>query len=316
MLILALVADCGFLTHRAIASVPIKEFKRMPPDHAKGLLALVRLGAPAIIFIWLLSTAAAAVLFFQAVNVSYWLGALIAGLIGLEVIRGYLFLKPGSWFWRQANWFSQAVAWLLHFAEPLLKRLPNKQPESIYLHLFETEDLLDLLKRQQHQADNRISQEDLTTARATLSFSAKTVAQTMVPIKNVRLVLPDEAIGPHLMDELHAAGYSSFPIGKKVGKKLPPEISGTVYLTDLVANSLKATAGQVASDEVVYIEESKKLSEALETFLKAKSLLLIVRNEREEPVGALWLEDVLEQLLGRSMKQEVDVPADADARQK
>jgi len=304
----------------AINALPARELRRRArsdlPDarSAYRISKLVNYGWVVKFLLWLFGTATAVVLVLWSTKTSYLLATAIASLIGLLVLYRRRLPNSSGLLNSLAGWLAVGMAWLLHFIEPLLNKLPHKENRQLNTGLFETADLEDLLKLQAHQPDNRISFEDLDTARAALSFSTKTVASVMVPIKDVRIVLPDEAIGPHLMDELHASGYSSFPVGKKVGKKLPLQIEGTVYLKDLVANPLKTIASQVATDEVSYIAADKKLIEALEEFLRGHTLLLIVSNEREEPVGAVWLEDILERLLGRKVLPEVDNPADADIR--
>lgn len=315
MLVLAFLADNGLLVHRADVSLPRQELRRLPRRLSKGLLALQEIGTPAYLFICLLATASAAVLFWLSAKISYWLGAAVALAVGIEVYRSYRYLRPGGLLWRETNLFAYGVAKLLQPLAPWLAKLPFKKPQSPHSRLYQTEDLIDLLDRQVHQADNRISQTDLDTARSALTFSQKNIKSVMVPINKVRLVLPNEVVGPHLMDELYEQGYSAFPIGKKIGKKMPPEITGTVYVKDLAGGPHKQNVDQLAINEVSFIEDDKNLSEALEAFLKTRTLLLIVKSERDELVGALWLEDVLAQLLGRKVVVEVENPADADIRE-
>ena len=315
MVVLAYLADNGLLVHRADSSVPHKEQRRMSRGLSNGLLGLHQIGGPAYLSICLISTASAAVLFWLSAEISYWLGGVVALAVGIEVYRSNKYLKPGGWLWRWTNLFAYVVTKLLQPLAPWLSRLPFKSPRSEHSRLFETDDLIDLLHRQARQADNRISQTDLDTAKAALTFADKTIKSALVPINKVRLVLPDEVVGPHLMDELYEQGYSAFPVGKKIGKKLPPEITGIVYVKDWLGKSPHQTVDQLAVNDFSYIEEAKNLNQALEAFLKTRSLLLIVINEREEVVGALWLEDVLEQVVGRKVVAEVENPADADIRE-
>ncbi len=316
----------GFLTSLlldwAINVLPTKELRRRTrsdrPNHttAKYLYAFKSYGWVTNAFLWIVGTATAATLIVWSTKSSYVLTAAAAVLISLLTVKHRQVQTTRRWLWTLSGWIARFLAWLFSLIEPLLVKLPKSRKAHIsHSRLYETEDLVDLINRQNKQTDNRISQEDLATARAALSFSDKTVASVMLPIGKVRIALPDETIGPHLMDELYESGYSSFPVGKKVGKKLPPKLQGTVYLKDLVASTHKQTVSQVATDETAYIENDRKLIEALETFIRAKTSPLIVTNEREEPVGALWLEDVLAQLLGRKVSPEADNPADADIRQ-
>lgn len=305
----------------ALNVLPVKELHRRarsePKDHtAKHVYDLLIVGWPGRALNWLAVTVSAAVLFAMALKESYWLAAFVAMLIGLAVAERSRLGEASGWQWKLAGYKAKALVWLFGQLQPALGKLPATKPYQPDTRLYELEDLLDLLGRQPHKPGNRIGEEDLQTAKASLTFSAKKVSQVTVPMKDVRIVLPNEDIGPHMMDELYATGYATFPVGKKVGKKLPPELSGVVYLDDLVAESLKAKASDVMINEIHSIGQDRSLTEVLETFLKWHCSLLVVVDEREEAIGGLWLEDVLAQLLGRKVTPEADNPADADERQK
>lgn len=310
------------LVNSALNSLPPRELHRRArselPGHAaaKRLASFSNYGRASSWLLWLVITTIAAILIIWAARTSVWLAILTIILISLLLILADKPILAGNWQYSLAGYLAAVDAWLLHWFEPLFGKLSSGKPKSEPTWLYEAEDLLNLLARQVKQADNRISEQDLATARAALSFSTKHVSELMVPMRDVRIVLPDEAIGPHLMDELYATNHLAFPVGRKVGKKLPPELTGTVYLDDLVNKSLKGTAAEVMNERLFFISQNQTLNEALETFIRAHNTLLIVINEREEPIGALWLEDVLAQLAGRRIMPELDNPADADEREK
>jgi CBS domain containing-hemolysin-like protein len=305
-----------------LESLPPKELHRRARSDLPGNEAATRIGRLAAygmvakIFIWLIAIASIATLLIWAIRTSLWLGAAVLVFENLAALVTNKLVKPGNWLFNIAGHLAAAAAWLLHFLDPLWTKLPKAKTKTEHSRLYENEDIVELLERQVRQPDNRTTKEDLETAKAALGFNDKKVSDVAVALKDVRLVLPDESIGPHLMDELYVAGHSVFPVGKKVGKKLPPELSGVVYLDDLVENSLRGNVNSVMVKELHHIGQAQTLNQALESFLKYHNTLLIVDDERDEPVGVIWLEDVLEQLLGRKISPDIDNPADADAREK
>lgn len=317
---LYLLFTASLLLGAAIDSLPPKELHRRSrselPGHiaAKRIAKLMDYGYVPRVLIWLAATASAAVLIIWALKTSLILGVLaivvVISLIGVAQSH-----SPASWQYRIVSYLAVALVWLLHWLDPIWAKLPSPISKSAHSRLYELDDLADLLKRQANQIDNRIADSSLKTAESALKFASKKVADLAVPLKDVRLVLPSESVGPHLMDELYASGHSAFPVGKKVGHKLPPDLQGAVYLADLVSNSLRGNVSQVMIHELSFIDPQVTLEQALELFLKNHSSILIVNNERDEPTAALWLEDVVSQLVGHKVSAQTDHPADADDRE-
>lgn len=318
---LYLLFTASLLLGAAIDSLPPKELHRRSRSElsghtaAKHIAKLLDYGYVPRVLIWLVATASATVIIIWALKTSLILGVLtivvVISLIGVAQSR-----SPASWQYRMVSYLAVALVWLLHWLDPIWAKLPSPISKPAHSRLYELDDLADLLKRQANQIDNRIADSSLKTAESALKFASKKVADLSVPLKDVRLVLPSESVGPHLMDELYASGHSAFPVGKKVGRKLPPDLQGAVYLADLVSNSLRGNVSQVMIHELSFIDPQVTLEQALELFLKNHSSILIVNNERDEPEGVLWLETVLSQLVGRQIKSEIDNPAGADEREK
>lgn len=264
------------------------------------------------VIIWLIGTASAAIIIIWSSKIDYTNTAVLVVVISLltTVHRGMG--KPNGIFWSMSGFLAGGLVSLLR----LLRVPPKKISAKTNYKFYEVTDLYEFFKTLSNQKDSRISERDLTAAEAALGFSAKDVKSVMKPMKEVRIVLPDEYIGPHLMSELYASGYAAFPVGKKPDRKSAPVFEGTVYIKDLTTNPNSKSVAQLMSDKVAYIKESQSLSEALETFLNSRQFLLIVQNIKNESVGVIWIEDVLAQLMGRSFAAEREIPADADNREK
>ena len=178
----------------------------------------------------------------------------------------------------------------------MVSRRPK--PPHPHTRAYEKEDLVTLIKRQGTQADNRISRADLQTALGALSFGDKTVGSVMTPRRKVKMVEAGEPIGPHLMDELHVSGQTSYPVVKGSLKSSSLELVGTLYLRDIVGVEERGKVSDLMKKPVCYINERQPLGGALSAFAKTKSHLLVVVNNFEEIVGTLSFEDILSVLLG------------------
>ncbi len=322
IVLLTLIFFAALLLGTVLENIPDKELHRRSRSDLPGQSAAKRLGrlsAYGIVakgFIWLLAIASIAILLIWAFRTSVWLAVAVLVFENLAGVVADKLVEPGNLLFNLAGLLAGGVAWFLHWFDPLIAKLPKPKTKAKHSRLYESEDVIELLERQARQTDNRIDPNDLKTVKSALGFGSKKVSDLAVKLNEVRLVLPDESVGPHLMDELYASGHSAFPVGKKVGKKLPPELSGLVYMEDLVANPLQGSVSQLMSRGLTYITGDLTLEKALELFLMNHTSLVIVNNERDEPEAVLWLEDVLSQLLGRKLKVQAETPADADAREK
>lgn len=157
-------------------------------------------------------------------------------------------------------------------------------------------------KRKNHSPDSRFSAEELRIAAGSLTFGDKIVRNVMTPRRTVKSVAATEAMGPHLMDELHASGHSRFP----VYQEKPDNIVGMLYARDLMSAHGGGQVRDLMKKEVYYVHEEQTLSQVLGAFLKTKHHLFIVVNSFEEIVGIITIEDILEQILGKPIVDEFD----------
>jgi CBS domain containing-hemolysin-like protein len=205
---------------------------------------------------------------------------------------------------------------------PVLGRLTRQKKPVLmeHSHIYEKEDLLELLERQKRQADNRLSQDELNLTHGALTFGDKKVSDIMVPRKKVRMVSASEPIGPLLMDELHKSGLKRFPVVREISRSNCPEIIGMVELNDLVEHAAKGKVKDLMKPEAVYVNEDQNLRQALAAFLKNQTHVLMVKNNFEEFVGTLAIEDLMEQILGQPIEEgsldEQDLQAMAKAATK
>lgn len=207
---------------------------------------------------------------------------------------------------RFASYFSTFLVKTRPYAGLVLSPFKRFMNTKELTQLYEMDDLLELLKKQQSAINNRIEKSELEMARHVLTFGEKLVKDYMTPRKVVYFVDSLEPVGPILISELHESGFSRFPVFTDT----TDNIVGTLYLKDLVDKRTSGKVFSVMSKEVAYVNENQTLRDALEAFLKTKHHLSMVQNEHSEIVGIITFEDVLEQMLGRKIADETDVHED------
>ena len=290
--------------------VPAKELKRQARsgDHlAKEFYRVVGYGRSLDVLLWIFIGLTSALFFVLCSNALVWP---VAFLLVLGVIWfGFAWLPNShisSLTVRAARYITPLLHWLLEHLQPVFIRIAHLmdkvQPFSIHTGLYTKEDIVDLIKQQKVQIDNRITKEELFIVEHALQFGDRSVNEVMTPRRVMKTVATTDMIGPILFKELHDSGHSRFP----VYKENPDDIIGTLYLRD----ALNAKAGGFVKDlmrkEVFYVNQSQSLARVLDAFIKTKHHQFLVVNNFEEIVGLVTIEDVIEQILGKQIIDEFD----------
>jgi CBS domain containing-hemolysin-like protein len=205
------------------------------------------------------------------------------------------------------------IAGILNYVHPLLTKVARagekRRPSATNTGLYEREDLIDLLDRQRGMPDSRISDAELDIAKNALSFGERTVGEIVVPRRVVKMVSVNDVIGPIMLDELHASGFSRFPVYESSFDN----VVGMLYLHDLVDTKHGGTVRDIMRRKVYYVHEDEPLYQVLHAFIKTKHHLFVVINGFEEFIGIITIEDVLEQVIGRKIEDEFDTYDDMRA---
>jgi CBS domain containing-hemolysin-like protein len=309
-LLVVIVLKCIVLykLYRSVPPLELKRRARQGDKRAAKLYKVAAYGPDWDLLLWLIGTSAAVTLFIWSARTNWWLAA--AMIVLTICISLWAKFSVDGWAGSVEAFAAPAYAKLLSLLHPVLSRLAKLLPpgKTVHFHtgIYEQKDLLELLKKQNKQVDNRIPDSDLDIAANALTFGDKAVGQIMTPKRQVKLVGANETIGPMLMDELHKSGFSRFPVVKDSAKNATPEVIGTLYLNNLIGYEGSAKVKDLARHEVYFINESSNLRQALSAFLKTHHHLLIVVNSFEEMAGVLSLEDVLEQIIGKQIIDEFD----------
>ncbi|MDB5163576.1 MAG: exported protein of unknown function [Candidatus Saccharibacteria bacterium] len=309
-LLFALLALMIISLQKTYTHVPVKELKRRARAGDSLALVLYRAssyGMSLQVLLWVLiglTSAAFFVTIDRAVPVPIaLLGSVILIWVGFAWIPKARVNSASTWL---AKALTPIIAGILRYVHPLIDRIVHMvlrhRPVHVHTGLYEKEDLIDLFAKQQLQAGNRISKDELDIAAHALTYGDKIVRQVMTPRRMIKSVSSADALGPVLMTELHASGHSRFPVheGKLDG------IVGMLYLRDVVSARASGTVQNVMKKQVYYVHEEQTLRQTLPAFLKTHHHLFLVVNSFEELVGLITIEDVVEQILGKPIVDEFD----------
>ena len=214
----ALLFSCSlFKTYK---SVPPKELKRRArggDEVAAALYKVVGFGRSLDVMLWFVLGLSAAVFFTVLAQHASWF--ISVAIICLMIWFGFLWL-PSAHGTRFGRMLGQYTARPLHAVidvlYPILGRLENLldryRPVSIHTGMYSKEDLVELLRQQKGQLDNRISVDELLIAQSALQFGDRLVRDVMTPKRVMKTVNAQDSVGPALMDELHKSGHSRFPV--------------------------------------------------------------------------------------------------------
>jgi CBS domain containing-hemolysin-like protein len=310
------LALAGIVVRKTYYYVPARELKRRAEKHdpvAGQLYRAVAYGNSLRSLLWLyVGLTSAASLVLLARQLPIWVSLLIVGpllWIAFSLIPATRMTRLGE---RLTMIVTPLIAWLLNYFHPLLNRgadvIERRYVAKDRTKLYEREDLLELIERQQWQTDSRLSDEELEIIKRAIRFGEHHVVDILVPRKQVKTVLASDTLGPVLINELHQTGQDYVLVqDKKKGKYV-----GTLAIKTLGIQTT-GKVQDVMAPTVYYLHEQDSLSDALHAFFVTNRPVFVVLNSFEEHVGIITMENILHQLLGHIPGDDFDEFASATA---
>ncbi len=315
-LVLLALALGGIVVRKTYFALPLRELKRQAERHDPLAAKIYRVAAydnslRGLLWLFIGLTGAGS-LVLLARELPIWASLLVVGPLLWIAFSLLPASRVGSLGARLTILVTPVIFWLLNYLHPTLNR-GTRIVEKRYLAgrhtgLFEREDLLQLIEKQHHQADSRLSAEELEIAGRALSFDQYTVGDVLTSRKQVKVVMADDTIGPILIDELHQSGQEYVLV--RDGTKGP--FVGTLAFKKLDLQST-GKVRDVMESTTYYLHENDPLSEALHAFFSTNHRLFIVVNSFEEYLGIITVENILHQLLGHIPGDDFDQYADISA---
>ncbi len=318
-IILLILALGGVVVRKTYFYIPVHELKRQAENQNRQAIQLYRavaFGNSLRGLLWLyigLTSAASLVLLARVLPI--WAGLLIVGpflWITFSILPASRSTKLGT---RLTMIVTPFIAWMLNYLHPLLSRgadvVERRYAPSTHTRLFERNDLLDLIERQQDQSDNRLSAIELEIVKRALSFDDYKVRDVLTPRKQVKIVLADDTVGPILIDELHKS-HQSFVLVRAKAAKDKGAIIGTLEYNKL---DLKSTGKvqDIMNPTLCYVHENDSLREAFQAFFVTNNPMFVVVNSFEEYVGIITVKAMLYHLLGHVFDEDFDQYDDISA---
>ena len=310
------LAIAGVAIRKTYAYIPLPELKRRAQQHDAFAAKLYRAAAyegslRGLLWLFIAGTSAGGFVLL-AREAPVWLSfiTVVALLwVAFSWLPASRVTSVGS---RMTALVTPVLSWLLGYLHPLMSTLARLMRRSsvapVHTGLFERDDLLELLRRQQRQVDSRLSVEELSIVEHVLTFGDHHVRDVVTPRGSVRTVHANETVGPILIDELHQTGLEHIIVQDSPNA----EIVGTLAIHELGLHS-SGRVRDVMDATVYYVHESDNLSDALHAFFVTNHPLFIVTNSFEEYVGVLTVANLLRQLLGHVPGEAFDQYADLQA---
>jgi CBS domain containing-hemolysin-like protein len=314
--VLLVLSMGGIVVRKTYFQLPVRELKRRARQQdpaARALYRAVAYGNSLRGLLWLyIGLTSAAGLILLARELHIWVSLLVIGpllWIAFSLIPATRTTKLGTWL---TVMVTPPIAWLLNYLHPLLGRgadaVEDRYKAPAHTKLFEREDLIRLIERQQHQPDNRLSQEELEIAKRALSFDDYKVADVMTARKQIKTVLAGDTIGPILIDELHQSGQEQILVRESA--KGP--FVGSLKFSQLGLDS-EGKVRDIMHPKVSYVHENDSLGEVLRAFFATNLPVFAVVNSAEEYVGIITVENILHQLIGHIPGDDFDQYANPEA---
>lgn len=307
-ILLLLFSIGGVVVRKTYYYLPFRELKRRAEHHdplASKLYPTVSYtnSLRGLLLGFIILTSASGVVLLSR-EAPIWLG-LIAVVLLLWAVYSWIPASRttgfGVWLTMLVN---PAILWIVGHLHRILDRptkfVENRLALDMHTGLYERDDLLHLIEKQQDQPDSRFTEEELEIAKRALSFGDYTVNDVLTPKKFVKTVLASDTVGPILIDELHKSKQNHI----LVRESQKGEFIGTINYKLLGLHSSGKVKDYV-NPALYYVHEDDTLNQVLHTFFVTNRPLFVVVDNIGEYVGIVTIDSVLQQLLGH-------VPGDDD----
>lgn len=210
------------------------------------------------------------------------------------------------------TYFFMAITGILSY--PLGKLLDIVLGDEIGV-VYNRHRFLEIIK----QAHNDLEDDEKQMIEGALKLNEKSVKDVMTQINYVFTVSEDAIIDYDFMQKITEAGYSRIPVTKKTDNNGAGDITGLLFLRDLVMVDPDdrievSTVTNYYKHQLKSIDECTKLDDMLEIFKNGAYHLSLVTHEVEvgggkkevETVGIITLEDIIEEIICDEIVDETD----------
>ena len=234
----------------------------------------------------------------------------VAGLVATGLIVVFGEITPQAIFSRFALSLGAKLSWLVEtfifilypISWPIawvLDKTLGKELATIY----SKRELMKIVEEHESAKESDIDADEERIVKGALTFSEKSVRDVMTPRTVVMSLEFSQKIDRELLRTLMESSHSRIPVYKDE----KDNTVGMLYLKKLIGDdNIGKTVGQLADKKVFFVDETKKLDDVFNAFLRSRHHLFIVKNEFGGVVGVIALEDVIEEIIKSEIMDEAD----------
>lgn len=237
---------------------------------------------------------------------------LFAGLITTVIMVIFGEIIPQAYFSRRALMYTARFSWAMRLmifitypiSKPiqlLLDKLFDK-PTSSQLH--SRQELGIIIAEHLHHEDSELDDDEVEIIRGALQLSEKRISDILLPIENVFWLTPTTALSPEIIDEIKEVGRSRIPIFNEGLTRC----YGVLLMKDLVDMDFDENDYHV-DDLDLYPAQLVGSRTALDTLLRrfiSTGTHLIPVEKDDRIIGIVTIEDLIEEIVGREIEDEID----------
>lgn len=236
---------------------------------------------------------------------------LVAGLITTILMVIFGEILPQAFFSRNALKYCANLTWAMRFMifitypiskliQLLLDRLFTKQQAQ----LQSRHELGIMISEHLGHEESELDEDEVEIIRGALQLSEKHVRDIMLPIRHVFWLTPDTILTPDKIKEIKTIGRSRIPV---FNKRLT-RCYGILLMKDLVNVDFESEEVKVQDLDlhpVQLVGSKTALDTILRKFISTKTHLIPIIKD-EHIVGIATIEDLIEEIVGQEIEDEID----------
>jgi len=209
--------------------------------------------------------------------------------------------------YRLLTWSSALLAPFVAFSQWVvtwvLRILGAGQPDT--RHFVSREELKALLSLEPGEAD--VTTQEAEMIDKIFDLGDTTVREVMVPLVDV-VMLPHTATVAEAIDIIQRRGFSRIP----VYRERETDVVGVVAAMDLLQRGAEVRAVGELMRPPYFVPETKRIDDLLREMQRGRTQMAIVVDEYGGSTGAVTLEDILEQIVGKIEDEHDRAPASVE----
>lgn len=257
---------------------------------------------------------------------SVYLGSLVSGAVAgvSATIMIFLFgeIIPQAAVSRHALWFGSRVAPLVKVI--MFVMLPVTYPISYALDkmlgkemptFYSKIELMQIVSDLEESEHSDVDADEERIIHGALLFSHTNVRDIMTPKERVVVFEKNQRISEQFIEDVSGSGFSRYP----VYSGNTDNIVGILYSRDLISEEQDTSLGETieAYDEnFLKVRPDEKLDIVLGRMLKQKKHMGIVLTRKNQFLGVVTLEDIIEEIIQTEIEDEGDADHEDEEKNK